>query len=129
MKKVLLATLVAFCFAGQSFAQQEQTGGNQATNSATGNIANTTIVASAVGVGLVAAVVANNRGNVKAETVEPIECGAGEELVNGVCVPVSTSTTATSTVTATNTVTSTVTNTVTSTMTTPVTVTATTTAL
>jgi hypothetical protein len=87
------------------------------------------IVAGAVAVGVLGAMVANNRGNAKIEPgpgpgpgpgPDP-ECGAGEELVDGECVPSAPTTTVTTTVTATNTVTST--------MTTPVTVTASTTAL
>lgn len=123
MKKILLAATAALCFASGSFAQ-ENAGGNAASNAASGDMKKEAIVGGVVGVGILAAMVANNRGTVKAAPIVIIDpppvdpvCGAGEELVDGECVPVTTTTT----------VTTTVTNTVTSTMTTPVTVTATTT--
>ncbi|MFT7008463.1 MAG: hypothetical protein ACJAXJ_003003, partial [Colwellia sp.] len=75
-------------------------------------------------VGVLGAMVANNRGDSKPVDIivpPPVDCGAGEELVDGECVPVDPTTTVTTTVTATNTVTSTITN--------PVTVTATTTTI
>jgi hypothetical protein len=127
MKKILLAATAALCFAGASFAQ-ENAGGDSATSSAFGDINQKDIVAAGVGIGVIGAMVANNRGNAKAADIiidppinPPVECGAGEELVDGECVPVTPTTTLTTTVTATNTVTNTVT--------TPVTVTASTTAL
>jgi carbohydrate-binding DOMON domain-containing protein len=123
MKKILMVAAIALCFAGNSFAE-EKTGGQSATASTVGGVGTTTIVAGVAALGVVAAISSNNRGTAKVAPIDPpIQCGAGEELVNGECVTI------TSTVTSTNTVTSTVTatNTVTSTMTTPVTVTATTT--
>jgi hypothetical protein len=128
MKKILMVATAALCFAGSSFAQ-ENAGGDSASSSAFGDMNKEKIVAGAVAVGVLGAMVANNRGNAKIEPgpgpgpgpgPDP-ECGAGEELVDGECVPSAPTTTVTTTVTATNTVTST--------MTTPVTVTASTTAL
>ena len=125
MKKILMVAAIALCFAGNSFAE-EKTGGKSATASTVGGVGTTTIVAGVAGLGVLAAITSNNRGTAKvAPVIPPIECGAGEELVDGECVPVDTTTTVTTTVTGTNAVTAT--NTVTSTMTTPVTVTATTT--
>jgi hypothetical protein len=119
MKKILVAASVALCFASSPFAQEVE-GGSSANESTIGGVATPTIVASAVGLGILGAVVANNRGNSVAEIVienPPIECGAGEELVDGECSPIDPDTTGTNTVTATNTVTGTnpVTVTVTST--------------
>jgi hypothetical protein len=120
MKKILLAATAALCFAGGSFAQ-ENAGGDSASSSAFGDMNKETIVAGVVAIGVLGAMVANNRGNAKAAPViiinPPIECGAGEELVDGECVPSAPTTTVTTTVS------------VTSSMTIPVTVTASTTAL
>jgi hypothetical protein len=119
MKKILMAATAALCFAGSSFAQ-ENAGGDSASSSAFGDMNKETIVAGVVAVGVLGAMVANNRGDSKPVVIinpPPIQCGAGEELVDGECVPSSPTTTVTSTVT------------VTSSMTTPVTVTASTTAL
>jgi hypothetical protein len=123
MKKIILAATAALCFAGSSFAQ-ENAGGDSAFISAFGDMNKETIVAGAVAVGVLGAMVANNRGDSKPVVIinpPPIQCGAGEELVDGECVPVAPTTTLTTTITATNTVTSTIT--------TPVTVTASTTSL
>lgn len=122
MKKIILAATAALCFAGGSFAQ-ENAGGDSASSSAFGDMNKKDIVAGVVAVGVLGAMVANNRGNAKAAPIIDIDpiCGAGEELIDGECVPVTPTTTVTTTVTASNTVTSTITN--------PVTVTATTTTL
>jgi hypothetical protein len=125
MKKILMAATVALCFAGNAFAQEENAGGGNAITSALGNMDKSTIAASAVGLTIAGAIIANNRGSAKPEVIIDIVCGPGEELVDGECVPVSPPITVTSTVTSTVTGT----NTVTSTMTTPVTVTASTTSL
>jgi hypothetical protein len=76
-----------------------------------------TIIAGVVGVGILGAMIANNRGNATIDDDDDPVCGAGEELVDGECVPITT--------TPTTTVTSSVTSSVTNTMTTPVTVTST----
>jgi hypothetical protein len=123
MKKILMAATAALCFAGSSFAQ-ENAGGDSASSSAFGDMNKETIVAGVVAVGVLGAMVANNRGDSKPVVIidpPPVNCGAGEELVDGECVPVTPTTSVTTTVTATNTVTSTITN--------PVTVTATTTTI
>jgi hypothetical protein len=117
MKKILIAAAVALCFAGNSFAQ-ENTGGDTAFNSASGDVEKSKVAAGVVGLAIAGAIIANNRGSAKKVIIDPpVECGPGEELVDGECVPISTTTT----------VTTTVTGTVTNTMTTPVTVSATTT--
>jgi hypothetical protein len=125
MKKILMAATAALCFAGSSFAQ-ENPGGDLASDSASGGMK----MADKIGLGftlltVTAANVLNARGDSRL-TIGPDPdpdpdpaCGAGEELVDGECVPITTTTT----------VTTTVTNTVTSTLTTPVTVTATITSL
>ena len=128
MKKILIVATAALCFAGNAFSQ-ENAGGVDAVSTAFGDVNGPQIVVAAVGVGVAASIVANNRGNSKEIIDEPPgpgpepepECGAGEELVDGVCVPVTTTTTVTTTVT------NTVTNAVTNTIAPPVTVTATTT--
>jgi hypothetical protein len=129
MKKILIVAAAALCFAGNSFAQ-ENPGGADASGFTLGKVTTPVIVGTAVGLGVLAAVVSNNRGNSKIEPgpgpgpgpgpdPDP-ECGAGEELVDGECVPVTPTSTLTTTVTATNAVTSSVTTSVT----TPVTVSA-----
>lgn len=109
MKKILLAATAALCFASGSFAQ-ENAGGNTASNAASGDMKKEMIVGGVFGVGILAALVANNRGTVKA--TPPIEpppvdptCNGSDPLVDGVCV----GTTSTVTVTGTGTMTSTVT--------------------
>jgi hypothetical protein len=121
MKKILMAATAALCFAGGSFAQ-ENAGGANSSSSSSGNVNGPQIVFGAVGLGVLGGMVSNNRGNSKVDDIippvePPVECGAGEELIDGDCVPITTTTTLTTTVT----------NTVTNTITTPVTVTATTT--
>jgi hypothetical protein len=120
MKKIFAAAAITLCFASNSFAQ-ESAGGQSASDSAFGEIGNEEIVASLVGVGILAAMVANNRGDAKfnePDGEDPI-CGAGEELIDGVCTPVVTPPPLTTSVSTS----------VTSTTTTPVTVSATTTSL
>jgi hypothetical protein len=128
MKKIFAAAAITLCFASNSFAQ-ESAGGQSASDSAFGEIGNEEIVASLVGVGILAAMVANNRGDAKfnePDGEDPGEdpiCGAGEELIDGVCTPVVTPPPLTTSVSTS------VTTSVTSTTTTPVTVSATTTSL
>lgn len=128
MKKILIAAAVALCFAGNAFAQ-ENAGGNAASNSAFGDMKKEKIVGGVVGAGILAAMIANNRGNTKAAPGDgPDVCGDGEVLVDGECVPepepvcagedplvdgVCTGTTTTVTVTATGTGTTTGTATIT----------------
>jgi hypothetical protein len=121
MKKILFAVGIALsCCANISIAQ-ENTGGSSALSSTSGGITNTYIVVGIVALGVFAGVVANGRGSASSGSSglviapEPIQCGAGEVLVDGQCVPGGTTTTVTTT------------NTVTGSMTTPVNVTATTT--
>lgn len=109
-----MAATVALCFAGNSVAQ-ENAGGSAASSSAFGDLDKPVIVAGAVGVGILAAVVANNRGSVKAVIIDPPPidppppvdptCNGSDPLVDGVCV----GTTSTVTVTGTGTMTSTMT--------------------
>lgn len=132
MKKIFMAATAALCFAGGSIAQ-ENPGGDKASKFASGDIDKPEIVAAAIGLGIIGGMAANTRGGTKDrpvvddpdDPVEPVDpvCGAGEELVDGECVPVTITTTATSTTTVTST------NSVTSTITTPVTVTVTSTSL
>ena len=120
MKKILMAAAATLCFAGSSFAQ-ENAGGDAASNFAFGNIDKPIIIAGAVGMGILGAVVANNRGT---STVPPgpgpgpdpdpdpdpdPTCEGSDPLVDGVC----TGTTTTVTVTCTGTVTGTATMTIT----------------
>jgi hypothetical protein len=118
MKKILIVAAAALCFAGNSFAQ-ENPGGDDASGSALGPVTKPVIVGTTVGLGVLAAMVSNNRGGSKIEPgpgpgpdPDP-ECGAGEELVDGECVPVTPTSTLTTTVTATSSVTSSVTTPVT----------------
>ncbi len=114
---------------------QENAGGANSYDSASGELSTPTIVATAVGVGIVGAIIANNRGGttvvpdiidpppvcnegevlVDGECVTPPPvCNEGEVLVDGECVDPGPVVTVTNTVTSTNpvTVTNTVTNTV-----------------
>ncbi|PKH00947.1 hypothetical protein [Paraglaciecola sp. MB-3u-78] len=106
MKKILIVAAAALCFAGSSFAQ-EKTGGLDALGSAFGAVATPVIVVTAVGLGVLAAVVSNNRGNSKIEPgpgpgpgPDPT-CSGSDPLVDGVC----TGTTTTVTVSGTGTTT------------------------
>ena len=120
-----MAATAALALAGNPVVAQENAGGSESSSATVGGVGVGTIAAGAVGLAIAGAIVSNNRGN--SNTVDPTDptdptCGEGETLVDGECVP-STTTTVTSTVT------STVTTSVTGTVTTPVTVTATTTSL
>lgn len=104
-----MAATVALCFAGNAFAQ-ETAGGNTASDSAYGDVDKSTVAAGVVGLAIVGAVIANNRGNAKVAPVvtpPPIDptCNGSDPLVDGVCV----GTTSTVTVTGTGTMTSTIT--------------------
>jgi len=108
MKKILIAAAVALCFAGNSFAQ-ENTGGDTASNSASGDVDKSTVAAGVVGLAIAGAIIANNRGSAKkapgpGPEPEPT-CNGDDPLVDGVCV----GTTSTVTVTGTGTMTSTIT--------------------
>lgn len=121
MKKILMAATAALALAGNPVIAQENAGGAESSSATVGGVGVGTIAAGAVGLAIAGAVVSNNRGN--SNTIDPTDptdptCGEGETLVDGECVPSTTTT-----------VTSTVTTSVTSTVTTPVTVTATTTSL
>lgn len=118
-----MAATAALALAGNPVIAQENAGGAESSSATVGGVGVGTIAAGAVGLAIAGAIVSNNRGN--SNTVDgggDPTCGEGETLVDGECVP-STTTTVTSTVT------STVTTSVTGTVTTPVTVTATTTSL
>ncbi|MCF2948423.1 hypothetical protein L0668_09920 [Paraglaciecola aquimarina] len=84
MKKILIAAVAALCFASNSFSQ-ENAGGAGASNSASGNVDEPKIVAGAVGITLLAAMIANNRGSTTV-IVPPDGCKVGEIIVDGVCV-------------------------------------------
>lgn len=118
MKKILMAATAALALAGNPVIAQENAGGSESSSATVGGVGVGTIAAGAVGLAIAGAIVSNNRGN--SNDVDPTDptCGEGETLVDGECVPSTTTT-----------VTSTVTTSVTSTVTTPVTVTATTTSL
>jgi hypothetical protein len=104
MKKILMAATAAICFAGSSFAQ-ENAGGDSASSSAFGDMNKETIVAGVVAVGVLGAMVANNRGDSKPVVIiEPPPdptCSGSDPLVDGVC----TGTTTTVTVSGTGTTT------------------------
>lgn len=117
MKKILMAATAALALAGNPVIAQENAGGSNASEATVGGVGVGTVAAGVVGLAIAGAIVSNNRGNSNSVDIDPT-CGEGETLVDGECVPSTTTT-----------VTSTVTTSVTSTMTTPVTVTATTTSL
>jgi len=113
MKKILMAATAALCFAGGSFAL-ENAGGDSAFTTALGSVNKPIILAGAAGLGVLGAVVANNRGTAKlVPVVTPVEppvepdpaCSGSDPLVDGIC----TGTTTTVTVTASGTGTTTVT--------------------
>ena len=100
MKKILIAATAALCFASSSFAQ-ENAGGQAASNSAFGDMNKETIIAGAVGVGILAAMIANNRGQTKAgpgPEPEPT-CDGSDPLVDGVCTGTTTTVTLSGTTT------------------------------
>ena len=113
MKKIMLAATLALCFAGSSIA--ETAGGDTASGFASGKLDKEMIAGGAAVALVILGMNSNNRGTLAPIVVirPPIECGAGEELVDGVCVPITTTTTVTTTVTTTNTVNSTITTPVT----------------
>jgi hypothetical protein len=123
MKKILIAATVALCFAGGSFAQEnnENAGGDKAKKSADGKFKREAITGGVFAAGVLFALNSNTKAVAKDDViiVDPI-CGSGEELIDGVCVPI-VGPPVTNTVTTSNTLTSTIT--------TPVTVTVTSTAL
>jgi hypothetical protein len=84
MKKILIVAMAVLCFASNSFAQ-ENAGGSNSSDSAFGPVSKDDVVAAAVGITLVGAMIANNRGSTTV-IVPPIGCSDGEILVNGVCV-------------------------------------------
>ena len=118
MKKILMAATAALALAGNPVIAQENAGGSESSSATVGGVGVGTIAAGAVGLAIAGAIVSNNRGNSNTVDGGDPTCGEGETLVDGECVPSTTTT-----------VTSTVTTSVTSTVTTPVTVTATTTSL
>ena len=106
MKKIIIVAAAALCFAGNSFAQ-ENPGGADASGSALGAVTTPVIVGTTVGLGVLAAMVSNNRGNSKIEPgpgpgpdPDPT-CSGSDPLVDGVC----TGTTTTVTVSGTGTTT------------------------
>ena len=112
-----MAATAVLALAGNTVMAQENAGGSESSSATVGGVSVGTIAAGVVGLAIVGAVVSNNRGNSNTVDIDPT-CGDGETLVDGECVPSTTTT-----------VTSTVSTSVTSTVTTPVTVTATTTSL
>ncbi len=62
MKKILIVAAAALCFASNSFAQ-ENAGGANASGFTIGAVTTPVIVGTAVILGVLAAVVSNNRGN------------------------------------------------------------------
>ena len=101
-----MVATAALCFAGSSFAQ-ENAGGDSASSSAFGDMNKEKIVAGVVAVGVLGAMVSNNRGNAKIEPgpgpgpgPDPT-CSGSDPLVDGVC----TGTTTTVTVSGTGTTT------------------------
>ena len=123
-----MAATVALCFTSSAFAQ-ENAGGSSAISSAFGDLDKPKIVVGAVGVGILAAIVANNRGSSTPVPTpgpdpdpdpdpgpdpDPDPTCAGEDpLVDGICTGTTTTVTVTASGTGTATGTSTITNTVT----------------
>jgi hypothetical protein len=107
MKKIIIAAAAALCFASSSFAQ-ENAGGDSASSSAFGDMNKETIVAGVVAVGVLGAMVANNRGNAKVDDIVVIidpTCSGSDPLVDGVCTGTTTTVTVTGTGTGTTTLT------------------------
>jgi hypothetical protein len=104
-----MVATAALCFAGSSFAQ-ENAGGDSASSSAFGDMNKEKIVAGAVAVGVLGAMVANNRGNAKPVVIvdpPPVDptCSGSDPLVDGVCTGTTTTVTVSGTGTGTTTVT------------------------
>jgi len=110
MKKILIVATAALCFTSSSFAV-ETAGGLKATTKATGTITAPVIIKASAAIGMLGALVANNRGNAKAEiVVPPVDptCNGSDPLVDGVCTGTSTTVTVSGTGTGTGTTTLTV---------------------
>ena len=98
MKKSIIALFAAATMA-TGVSAQDKAGENDAFGM--GAFGGEEIATAAVVLGIGAAVVSNNRGTSGGDSEPPIECADDEELINGVCVPIAT-TTNTITVTSTN---------------------------
>lgn len=110
MRKVLLLSAAFLLSVSNLAMSQDNTGGEGSIGGITGG----TIVGGTVAAGFVAAVISNTRGT-DVIIPGPTECPDGEELQNGQCVPVDSTTTVTGTTTVPGTSTGTVTVSVTST--------------
>jgi hypothetical protein len=106
MKKILMAATAALCFAGGSFAQENQ-GGDSASKSAFGDMKTADIAGTVVALGVIGGLASNTSGG-STPAVEPgptpepgPTCSGSDPLVDGVC----TGTTTTVTVSGTGTVT------------------------
>jgi len=96
-----MAAAASLCFAGSSFAQ-ENSGGEAASSSAFGDMNKEKIVAGVVGVGILGAMIANNRGSTKTVINGPDPeptCDGSDPLVDGVCTGTTTTVTISGTTT------------------------------
>ena len=108
MKLLSIAAGIALALSANVATAQDSAGGAGATNSTFGAMNQDTIATGAVGLAVLGAVIANNRGSIAAAPVidppdEPM-CEGDDPLVDGVC----TGTTSTVTVTASGTGTTTI---------------------
>lgn len=87
MKKSIIAFFAAATMAA-GVSAQDKAGEDGAFG--LGTIGGEEIATGAVVVGITAAIIANNRGTSGGGDVPPIQCGDDEELVDGVCTPIST---------------------------------------
>lgn len=85
MKKSIIALFAAAAMTA-GVSAQDNAGESDAFG--IGSIGGNEIATAGVVLGIGAAIIANNRGT--AGGVPPIECGDDEELINGVCTPIST---------------------------------------
>lgn len=107
MKQSLISLVIGATMAFGAVAQDES---GASSSSALGSVTAGTVATAAVGVGVLAAVVSNNRGSADIDDpVDPVDpdptCNDGDELVDGVCVNTTVSVTDTVTVSGTQTIT------------------------
>jgi hypothetical protein len=91
VKKIFIAVSAALCVGLNPALAQENAGGAESSESAFGPISSPTVVATAVGLTLVGAMIANNRGTSSVlpgpdpdPDPDPV-CEGTDQLIDGVC--------------------------------------------
>ncbi|MBU3023861.1 hypothetical protein [Aestuariibacter sp. A3R04] len=104
MKQSLISLVIGATMAFGAVAEDEA---GATTLGALGNVTGEQVATGVVGLGVLAAIISNNRGS--SDIVDPVDpdptCNDGDELVDGVCVNTTVSVTDTVTVSGTQTIT------------------------